>query len=456
MDANDHGWTDGQEESGQINRRRLFTAAARAGAGIALGSTALVPALAGGTRAGNDRAPIQLSYWTHNFTPANTLNKRLIADYMRRHPNVHITWDNSPHASFEPKLLTAFAGGGGPDAYWCGDWLMPQFIPGNLVAPFDPQSYGVASQQAFINHYDPHTFDAFMSGGKLYTGGISEYNTFSLVYNKALFRAAGISYPSATEPMTWEQTAAIAQKLTRFSGGKRVRSGWEFVYNVPIWAVLQVEPMVRQLGGELVNPSTGQPQFDSAPVIQTMQFFHDLRVKYKANDPAFPNTTDSNLDVAQGRIAMFIEGIWAIAAIVGYNPAIKNDLGVAPLPTWTRGGKRVTCKYAWAWQVNPRTTPAKQQAAWQFLSFLTSQANAWYNVCGYVEPLRNHWPYMTSKQPLLKIFREDFAYGQYEFRSRHYLELSQVLNRAFQQIQSGDNPSTVMKKAQQEALRAAR
>jgi hypothetical protein len=57
---------------------------------------------------------------------------------------------------------------------------------------------------------------------------------------------------------------------------------------------------------------------------------------------------------------------------------------------------------------------------------------------------------------LLKVFREDLAYGHYEFRSRHYLELSQVLNRAFQRIQSGENPSTVMKNAQQEALRAAR
>jgi hypothetical protein len=62
MDANDHGRTDGQEESGQISRRRLLTSAGRPGAGIALGSTALGPVLAGRARAGNDRAPIQLSY----------------------------------------------------------------------------------------------------------------------------------------------------------------------------------------------------------------------------------------------------------------------------------------------------------------------------------------------------------------------------------------------------------
>ena len=439
-----------------LSRRDLLTTAARLGAGLtlggaALGATMLEPreALAAG-----DRSSVALSYWTHNFSPANVENKKFVREYMQRHPDVHITWDYSPHANYEPKLLTAFAGGGGPDVYWGGDWLMPQFIPKNLVAPFDAAAYGVASQQAFVNRYDPHTFDAFMANGKLYTGGISEYNTFSLLYSKPLFRAAGIPYPSETKPMTWEQTAAIGQKLTRFSGGKRVRSGWEFVYNTPIWAVLQVEPMVRQLGGELVD-ATGKPQFDSAPVIRTMQFFHDVRMKYKANDPAFPSA-DLGVDMARGRVAMWIAGIWAIAGIVQASPKMKGEIGVAPLPTWTRGGKRVTCKYAWAWYVNPRSAPQKQREGWKFISFLTAHTNEWYDTCGYVEPLRNHWTYMLEKQPLLRIFRDDLTYARYEFRSPHYFELSEVLNRAFQRIQSGGNPSSVMKSAQQEALRAVR
>jgi ABC-type glycerol-3-phosphate transport system substrate-binding protein len=117
--------------------------------------------------------------------------------------------------------------------------------------------------------------------------------------------------------------------------------------------------MVRQLGGELVD-ATGKPQFDSASVIRTMQFFHDVRMKYKANDPAFPSA-DLSVDMARGRVAMWIAGIWAIANIVKTNPKMKGEIGVAPLPTWTRGGKRVTCKYAWAWYVNPRSAPEKQR-----------------------------------------------------------------------------------------------
>jgi len=441
--------------SGRVSRRALLGTAARTGAGLALGSTALGTMMAGEALAAPDHAPVSLTYWTHNFVPANGLNKRFVAAYMHKNPGVQITWDYSPHSDFEPKLLTAFAGGGGPDLYWCGDWLMPQFIAGNLVAPLDPAAYGVASQQAFVDRYDPHTFDAFMANGKLYTGGVSEYDTFSIVYNKAVFREAGVPYPSTSVPMTWEETAALAQKLTKISGGKRVRSGWEFIYNTPIWAVLQTEPMVRQLGGELVDPSSGKPQFDSAPVVQTMQYFQDLRQKYKVNDPAFPSA-DLSADLAHGRVAMWIAGPWAIAGIETANPKIVGDIGVAPLPTWTKGGKRVACKYAWAWQVNPRSTPEKQAVAWRFLSYLTAQQQTWYNACGYVEPLKNNWSYMLRQQPLLSVFRADYAFGQYEYRSPHYLELSQVLNRAYQRVLTGDSPSATMKSAQQEATRAVR
>jgi len=441
-------------DAAQPSRRALLVAAARAGAGLTLGSATLGAALAGRADAATLRAPVDLAYWTHNFPPANNLNKALVGQYMRSNPQVKITFNPIAYASYDTKLLTAFAGGGGPDVFWNGDWQMAEYIAKGLVAPFDASAYGVASQQAFIDRYDPQTFDGFMANGTLYTGGISEYDNLCILYNKALFRAEGIPYPSETEPMTWEQTAAIAQKLTKFSGGKRVQSGWEFVYGQTIWAVLQIEPLVRQLGGQLVN-SAGMPQFDSAPVIQTMQFYHDLRTTYKANDPAFPSA-DLAADVAKGRVAMWIAGIWAIPDMLLNNPKIKGDVGVAPVPTWSKGGKRVGPKYAWAWYVNAHAAPQNQQAAWRFISSLTAHDDQWFDTCGYTEPLRTHWAYMLRSQPLLQVFRSELQYAQYIFRSPHYGDLSDVLNRAFTNIQSGADPTTVMKNAQQEALRAVR
>ena len=67
------------------------------------------------------------------------------------HPNVKITFDNAPHDNFEQKVLTAFAGGAGPDVFWAGDWMIPQFVANGIVAPVDPTAFGVQTQEEFVS-----------------------------------------------------------------------------------------------------------------------------------------------------------------------------------------------------------------------------------------------------------------------------------------------------------------
>jgi multiple sugar transport system substrate-binding protein len=379
-------------------------------------------------------------------------NKKLIAAYQKLNPGTTIANTVIASANLETKVLTSFAGGNGPDLWWDGDWEVPVYLADKIIAPFDPKAYGVASQAAFINRYDPHTFDAFMQNGTLYTGGPSEFNVLCLYYNKKIFRELGIPYLSATQPITWEELASIAQKITKISGGKRVRTGLDLNYTDPHWIVFQIEPIVRQVGGELF--ANGKPLFDSSPVMQVMQYYYDLRFKYQANEPSF--TVDNLGDFARGRIGMGVWGIWAVPYMLSANPAALPDIGVAPLPTWNKGGKRVVNKYAYAWYVNGRAAPDVQAAAWKFISYLTSNSRDWFKNCGFMEPIKTNWSYMESVQPLIKVFREDLPYGQYEFRSPHYLELANVLVRAFTAIQGGSKPSSVMKSAQQDALNAVR
>lgn len=440
--------------SPSITRRDLISTAARVGTGIALGTAAFQSLPLAAARASQEQAPVELTYWNHIYKPANDLTTKLIAAYMRSNPQVKISYDTIAYGSFETKLLTAFAGGTGPDVYWAGDWLMPSFIPKGVVAPLDTKAYGVPSQAAFLNRYDPHTFDAFTANGTVYAGGISEVDTFSLFYNKAVFRAEGIPYPSATQPMTWAEFSALAGKLTKFAGGKRVRSGTEFVYGVPIFAAMYIEPIVRQMGTDLLDPITGAPLFDSPAAIATMQYFSDLRMKYKANDPSF--SVDNASDFDHGRLAMYFANLSSIPGFVDTDPKIKGDIGIAPWPVWKRGGIRSTGKYAWAWLVNPRSAPEKQSAAWRFISFLQSQAHQWFDQCGYVEPLKNNLSYELSKQPLANVYHDDLNYARYFLRSPHFEELTQILSNAFTSVQSGANAASAMKKAQSEALDAVR
>jgi hypothetical protein len=112
---------------------------------------------AGDTAAGGEGGEtIELLYMTHDFDPASDLNNTLIAEFTEMHPNVEIVYDHAPHESYEQKVLTAYAGGEGPDIFWAGDWMMPQFIEQNIIAPVNYSVYGVNSASEYEELFSPN------------------------------------------------------------------------------------------------------------------------------------------------------------------------------------------------------------------------------------------------------------------------------------------------------------
>lgn len=399
--------------------------------------------------------PIELLYMTHNHPQSIPINEAIIAEFEESHPNVKITFDNAPHDNFEQKVLTAFAGGAGPDVFWAGDWMVPQFTTSGIVAPVDPTAFGVQTQEEFIDLFDPGSLDAFTVDGKVYTGGVSEYNTFSLIYDKDDFVAAGIEPPSKDEPITWEQLADIAAKLTKKDGDKTVRVGLEYPLNVPIWTVLIQEPMLRQLGGELINPETGMPDFTQEAMVQVMTYLQDL-VKAGGMDPAM----EQNLldDLANDRASMIIGGPWAAKPLNDLNPDLNWD--TAPLPQFANAEDRVTTLYAWAWFVSAKSSPEKQKAAWEFVNLLTSRQQEWWDKVGYVQARKAEIDgmslpeyYAQSDERLATIFN-DYPFGKPEFRSTKYFELSDIWTRAQDRVMQGEDVMTVLQEAQAQADQA--
>lgn len=429
----------------------LLTACAVPAAAPAGGEAA---APAGGEAAGGE--PIELLYMTHNHPQSIPLNEAIIKEFEASHPNVKITFDNAPHANFEQKVLTAFAGGQGPDVFWAGDWMVPQFLEAGIVAPADPAAYGVANQDEFEALFDPGSLDAFKSDGKIYTGGVSEYNTFSLIYDKDDFAEAGIEPLSKDTPITWEQLADIAAKLTKKEGDKVVRVGLEWPFITPIWTVLVQEPMLRQLGGELIDPETGKPDFTQDAMVKVMQYVQDLRAK-EAIDPALYQETYLD-DMAFDRASIIIGGPWAAKPLNDLNPDLNWD--TAPLPQFADAKDRVTTLYAWAWFVSAKSSPEKQKAAWEFVNLLTSKQKDWWDNVGYVQARKAEIDgmslpeYYAQSDPRLATIFADYPYGKSEFRSTKYFELSDIWTRAQDRVLSGEDVMTVLQEAQAQADQA--
>jgi multiple sugar transport system substrate-binding protein len=394
---------------------------------------------------------VELLYMTHSHDPANAVNDQLIQEFQELHPNVTITYDNTPHANYEQAVLTAFAGGAGPDIFWAGDWMMPQFIESDILDEIQPAAYDLSSPDEFTELYEEGSLTAFVDDSadtpRVLTAGISEYNTFSLIYHPSHFEEAGIPLPSETEPMTWEQFADIAEQLTVLDGESRVRSGTEWNYpGGSIWTVLQFEPMLHQLGGQVIDPDTGEANFTSPEMQQVMQFVQDLRFERNVTDPAF--VVDLTEDFANERVSMMISGPWALPALSALNP--DANIAVAPLPVFD-GGTRTTTLYSWAWFINKQSSEDKRCWAWNFASFLTSKAQVWWDEVGYIQPRTDLTvegeslsDYRVGTLPGLDVFLEDFSHGTYQFRSTQYFQISAAWNRAVQRILEGEDVTSVL------------
>jgi ABC-type glycerol-3-phosphate transport system substrate-binding protein len=412
---------------------------------------AAAPAADAGASAGGEQQ-IELLYMTHNHAPSIPLNEAIIAEFEAAHPNVKITFDNSPHDNFEQKILTAFAGGQGPDVFWAGDWMVPQFVEAGIIAPVDPTAFGADGLEDYAALYEDGSLDAFTVDGSIYTGGVSEYNTFSLIYNADILAEAGFEPLSKDEPITWDQLAEIAAAMVTEEDGKLVRTGLTWPPNTPIWTVLILEPMLRQLGGELLNPETGQPDFLQPAMVDVMNYIVDLR-STNAVDPAM--YTNLLEDFASGRVGMIIGGPWAAKPLSEINPDLNWD--TAPLPQFDAAANRVTTLYSWAWFVGSQSTPEEQKAAWEFVNLLTSKQQEWWDTVGYVQARKAQVDgmslpeyYATSDERLAVIFN-DYQYGKFQFQSNKYFELSDIWTRAQSRVWEGEDVMTVLQEAQAQA-----
>lgn len=152
--------------------------------------------------------------------------------------------------------------------------------------PVQYDKFGAGSANDFLELFEPGSLDPYVHEGEVYTGGLSEFNTFSLFVNVDHFEEAGVTVPSTEEPITWEEFADLAEQMAQQDdSGNITRNGFAWPVTSGIWNILILEPLVNQLGGGIVDEN-GMPTLNSEEVIKTFQYVHDLRFERNAFDPA--------------------------------------------------------------------------------------------------------------------------------------------------------------------------
>lgn len=124
-----------------------------------------------------------------------------------------------PHITLEPlsgNLADIINSGVVPDLLTQFNGYVTDFIPYNILMDITPL---ITKHKLDLKRFDPVYLDALRvisDKGELY--GLPYSTQFNaLYYNKDLFDRFGVSYPK--DGMTWDDAAALAEKVTRNEGG---------------------------------------------------------------------------------------------------------------------------------------------------------------------------------------------------------------------------------------------
>ena len=291
-------------------------------AGSAASAAAGSPAAATCGNYTGPAATIQYSFW--GDTSELKSQQTIIDAFMAIEPKIKVTVTVADWTTYWDKLQTGLAGGAAPDVFLMDGTLVPDYQTRGQLLDLTPFITKDGFDLTQLN--DLAVKDFTDADGHMY-GMPTDINTVALYYNKKLFDAAGLPYPDAT--WDWAKLAAVAQTMTKTSGGNT--SQWGLYTEVTdmenYWSEL-----VWQNGGDILSPDHKTVVLDSPQAAGGIQFLQDLIYKYKVLAQPSPTASSGDLFDA-GQAAMAAEGSWVVATYL--NDGI--DFGVAPLPKGPSG-----------------------------------------------------------------------------------------------------------------------
>jgi multiple sugar transport system substrate-binding protein len=356
-------------------------------------------AVAGGLtaapRAARAQASTTLSLWT-GYPELIPYYDAVAQAYKASHPDVSVTTFGTSLREAEQKLSAAVPTGTGPDIFDIGTNITVNFIDAGLIEPNDP----AIDQYLKSKAWSPQLVDFFSSGGKSY-GLPLLVSTAALYYNKTMFKEAGIAQPPATFP----EMLDAAKKLTKTdASGRMTRSGISLRLSGQGSGIAEKFRFVLEpAGGSLIvkTPSgKWHNGFDNDAGRAALQFYVDCVQKDKVDDPKIQHDAAA---FESATTAMLFREAWVIGEIQEKNPSL--DYGVVPIPSWRAGEPHKMLLQPWGIYVNGRSS--NQQAAWDFLRFLTSPENAFRltSMTGWVSARQDvDWGPLLQKVPQFEVF----------------------------------------------------
>lgn len=241
-----------------------------------------------------------------------------VAQFESQEPGVKVLDTLVPAGQYEEKILIDLAGGDPPDLAPVFTNMLPKLMDLGLLEPLDDY----LSQTDWAENLLPVQSVA-QKDGKTYGIALTA-SPNGLIYNKELLDQAGVDVPTTPEEML-EAARKVKEVTGQFGYGFGTRTADVLEAYIPLmqWAI--------GFGGDFSKD--GVPTANDPKTIAGLEYlkqFYDEGLTPKGLDGPMLRKM-----FVEGKIAMLIDGPWAITYVQSEAPELYPSVGFAAPPTPT-------------------------------------------------------------------------------------------------------------------------
>ncbi|HEY4224987.1 MAG TPA: sugar ABC transporter substrate-binding protein [Pseudolysinimonas sp.] len=258
-----------------------------------------------------DSGPVTITYTNFISQGANEGNlKKIVSAFEKANPDITVKVTTLPYADYDTTQQTDIAAGSLSDTF---------DIDGS--SNYGPlQANGVLAELKGVDSkvYNSGLLDTYETDGKQYALPTS-FSDVVLFYNKDLFDAAGVKYP--TDSWTWADETAAAKKLTDAATGvwgDHQPVTWNEYYKALV-----------QNGASFLNAKGTKAAFNTPAGIEAAHWLVDKSGTTMPTIADGQGTADFDTNLFKaGKLAMLHTGIWEFGAFA--DAPANWDIAIEP------------------------------------------------------------------------------------------------------------------------------
>lgn len=301
--------------------------------------------------------PVTLNYW--GLWEEQQAIQPLIDEFNAENPNIKINFVRQNITNYRERLSSNLDKPDGPDIFRFHNTWVPMFNQKLASVPGD-----IYTTKEFQETFYPITSKDLTVKDRI-VGIPLEVDGLTLFYNEDLVKAAGFASP----PKTWDELRSMASRITVIDEQGKIKTS-----GVALGTSGNIDHFSDILGLLMAQNQVKFNDLEKSVDSQGINLASDALIFYtsfknnKVWDETLPKST---VMFAQGSLAFYFAPSWKYFEIKAANPTL--NFRATTVPQLTSDAKRkVTWASYWAEGVNAAISKNKQQAAWQFLKFLSS------------------------------------------------------------------------------------